>query len=504
MLKSGIREQLFAAAAGAFIAVGTCVELEPLSAVFGDVYLLLILAVGVASIFGGGVAGLLTFAIAGLGLVWAAAPSRSFLVELPTDQARLALFLLIGAVLIWAGESRRRLLSRAQEQLEQRAALLAREIQAKEELERAGRLRDDFISTLSHELRTPLSSILGWAGLLREKARPQDRHGLEVIERNASAQTQMIDDLLDLTRLQAGKLRLDAIETDLGALARSACDALVPLAKRRDIYLKVVAPTEPVIVHGDPARLGQILTNLLTNAVKFSPDGATVELDMRHDARRVILEVRDHGLGIAPAFLPHVFERFRQQDEGLRRTRGGLGLGLAIAKELADLHEATLTAESPGTGQGATFRLELPAYHRAAPAAVAQNEALSTTSLSATRVLVVEDDPDGAEMISQVLANAGADVHVSNSADDAVAWLRAHPCDVVASDVAMPEHDGYWMIRELRRISEPRIPALALTALGGQDERDRLLAAGFDAYVSKPFDPRGLVDIVRGLARATA
>ncbi len=478
---------------------------DPVIGFFGHdlYYLLLLLVVCVTAFFGGAPAGVATLAGAGVALAWTAPPAGAFVIARAVDQNRLALFALVSVVVVWASEAGWRTLERTRRQLAERAVLLARETRAREDLERATRMRDDFLSTLSHELRTPLSSVLGWARLLREKARDEDRHGLEVIERNAVAQTRMIDDLLDLTRLQAGKLRLELGEVDLRTVVSATSDALVPAARRRQLQVVVVMPEEPVSVKGDAARLQQILSNLLGNATKFSQAGGSIEVTLRVERGRALLEVRDHGAGIAPEFIPHVFERFRQQDEGLRRAQGGLGLGLAIARELAELHGARLTAESAGIGLGSTFRLELATLERPAKVEARAERPTAAVPLEALRVLLIDDDPDGSEVAARVLSNAGADVHVQGTAAGGLAWLREHPCDIVASDVAMPEHDGYWLIRKLRKEHGRRIGAVALTALASREDRDRLLAAGFDTYVSKPFEPRKLLEAVGTVARQT-
>jgi len=408
---------------------------------------------------------------------------------------------------------------------DERVRLLAAERDARGAAEAANRTKDEFLATLSHELRTPLNAILGWAQLLRIGALPADeaRQGLETIERSAKAQAQLIDDLLDLSRIIAGKLRVDSAPVDLGAVVRGALDSLRPAAEAKGICVVPVLDADAGSVAGDAGRLQQVAWNLLSNAIKFTPRGGRVDVCVRPSDGDVELTVADNGAGIRPDFLPHVFDRLRQADGSSTRQYGGLGLGLAIVRHLVELHGGTVSAGSGGEGRGAKFTVRLPPAVRASAAvgrpdaagprreppddgASPVREATDASTLTGVRVLVVDDEPDAREVIRLALAQRGARVETAASASEAMAAFRRDggPPDVLLSDIAMPGEDGNTLIRRIRRLSGPEgggVPAVALTAYARADDRDRAMAAGYQVHVPKPVEPAKLLQVVADLLR---
>jgi signal transduction histidine kinase/PAS domain-containing protein len=374
----------------------------------------------------------------------------------------------------------------------------------------ASRLKDEFLATLSHELRTPMTSILGWAQILRLDDTPPDviRDGLESIERSARAQAQLIDDLLDLSRMQMGKVQFQPRPFSLTAVARAAVDTVHPAAQARGVTLALDAP-EDVIVNGDPDRMQQVIWNLLSNSVKFSDDGTEVRVRVTGKDGEARVTVTDRGRGIAPEFLPHVFDRFRQADSATTRRYGGLGLGLAIVKQLVELHGGTVHAASPGLGRGATFTVTLPQPSRgtqkpsALPEPIDQVPPKVLADLSGLRALIVEDDPASATTLCAILERSGAEVRTTHSVAAALESLREGIPDVLISDVAMPDDDGLALIRAVRgrlRIGAERLPAIALTAFHDVDLRVALLGAGFQRFMTKPVDAHTLATVVAALA----
>jgi len=387
---------------------------------------------------------------------------------------------------------------------------LVREQEARRAAERENELKDQFLATLSHELRSPLTPILGWASMLRSgQLAPRDAmHALDVIERNARLQAQLIEDLLDVTRIVSGKLRMEMRPADLRAVVEAGLDAVRTAALKRGIALAVELGTEPVHVVGDPERLQQVVWNLASNAVKFSQDGGAVRvsLDMEPGAAR--LRVTDDGVGISAEFLPHVFDRFRQATAGSTRTHGGLGLGLTIVRHIVQAHGGTVEAASEGVGRGASFTVVLPrargngAEAAAPPAAASPREDLGTdgSALRGRLVLVVDDEADVRDVLKLVLEGHGARVVTAASVAEAVASMDAEPPDLVVSDIGMPEADGYALIEQLRaRAARRPAGAVALTAYASPDDAARALAAGFQAHLAKPIDPRLVVGTLAGL-----
>jgi PAS domain S-box-containing protein len=383
---------------------------------------------------------------------------------------------------------------------EKRQELLASERAARAEAERTSRLKDEFLGNVSHELRTPLNSILLWTKALQQRPDDHDHliRGLDAIERNTMIQTQLISDLLDVSRITWGKLRLDLQRTDLAAIIESSLEALSPAAAAKEIELEISLDRAGSPVAGDPSRLQQVVWNLVSNAIKFTPKGGRIQVKLELRDSQAIITVADNGVGIRPELLPHLFERFRQGDSAENRTQAGLGLGLAIVKHLTELHGGTVTASSKGEGCGATFTVRMPtaATDKNALRGDAPQPALSASvgacneALSGVRVLVVDDDADTCSALARILEEAGADVARAYSAEDALAKLEEFIPHVLVSDIGMPQHDGYDLIREvrLRGYTHQRLPAIALTALSRPEDRRRTLLAGFQLHVSKPID----------------
>jgi signal transduction histidine kinase/ActR/RegA family two-component response regulator len=374
------------------------------------------------------------------------------------------------------------------------AHLLAREQRAREEAETANRLKDEFLATLSHELRTPLNAVLGWAVTLRTAqldAATRTR-ALEAIERNARAQGQLIEDLLDISRIVTGKLRLDVRPVEPLAVVEAALDAVRPAAHAKSLELQAALDPRASPIYGDPDRLQQVVWNLLTNAIKFTAPGGRIEVGLARTTCHVEITVTDTGQGIAPELLPFVFDRFRQADSSSTRSQGGLGIGLALVKNLTELHGGTATAESAGAGRGATFRVRLPLLTR-------QEHHAARATLANLRILVVEDDHDTLELFAGILALGGAEVRGAHRTAEALETLADWRPDVIVSDLEMPEADGYAFIRGVRALPAERggaVPAVAITAHGSRQERLNALEAGFQMHVPKPVEPAELIAVV--------
>jgi PAS domain S-box-containing protein len=388
----------------------------------------------------------------------------------------------------------------------------------REEAERANRLKDEFLATLSHELRTPLTVMVGWTHLLRsgQLDRASAENALEVIERSARSQTQLIDDLLDVSRIITGKLRLDVRAVDLGSVITAAADSVRPAAEAKGIHLQTLLDPSAGAISGDAARLQQVVWNLLSNAIKFTPKGGRVQVRLERAGSQVELTVSDTGKGIKPEFLPFVFDRFRQADQSYTRAHGGLGLGLAIVRQLVEMHGGTVRVASRGEGLGAAFTVELPLLpvrveepgeaESAYPAAGSGVGLECPPQLEGLRVLVVDDEPDTLEMLAAVLAGCGARVVATRSAAEALELVERERPDVMVSDIGMPEEDGISLIRKVRALPEARggrTPAAALTAYAREEDRIRALRAGFQIYVPKPVSPSELATVVANLAGRT-
>jgi PAS domain S-box-containing protein len=367
----------------------------------------------------------------------------------------------------------------------------------------ANRAKDEFLATLSHELRNPLNAMLGWSQVLRSSALPQQtqRRALEALERNARAQVTLIEDLLDVSRIVSGKLQIRSDDVDLTAVVTGAVDTIRPSALAKGVALRVLVDTDVgLIVTGDDDRLRQIVWNLLSNAVKFTPKGGRIETELRPSDPIVEIIVKDTGQGISKDFLPHIFERFRQADTSAARRHGGLGLGLAVVRHLAEAHGGSALAESPGPGQGSTFIVRLPLRAvRGRPPAASATEPIVGSQLASLQVLVVDDEPDARDLLRVVLQAQGAEVIVAESAGEALLVLQERQIDVLLADIGMPDQDGYSLIQAVRA-REPgqrnRIPAIAVTAYAGARERARALEAGYGWHLAKPVDPEQLVALV--------
>jgi PAS domain S-box-containing protein len=403
------------------------------------------------------------------------------------------------------------------EELGRRAALAADNAwlyrssqEARRAAERANRAKDEFLATLSHELRTPLTPILGWTVMLRSGTLDQAgmRRGLEVIERNVRAQTQLIEDLLDVSRIVTGKLRVEARPIELVPVVEAGLDAARPSAEAKAIHLEVRLERIAAMVLGDPDRLQQVVWNLASNAVKFTPKGGRVEVRLVRVDSHVELTVKDNGKGISAEFLPYVFDRFRQADSTSTRKYGGLGLGLAIVRHLVELHGGTVHAESPGPDQGATFTVRLPLMEeRVLPAPSSrhgvQSGNASSVRLDGVKVMVVDDELDMRDFLSVSLRQYGADVTALASVGEAVAALEREKPDVLVSDIGMPGEDGYALIRKVRALGPDRggqVPAAALTGFAAGDDTMRVLSAGYQVHLPKPVEPARLAQVVGTLA----
>jgi PAS domain S-box-containing protein len=393
---------------------------------------------------------------------------------------------------------------------EERRQLLESERSARSEAERANQLKDEFLATLSHELRTPLNAILGWSQLLLQGTMNKEhvQRGLEIIERNAQAQNRLIADLLDMSSIMSGKVRLDMQLLDPGSIAEAAIESIAPGAEAKEIDLQKIIDSAAGLVYGDSNRLQQIIWNLLSNAVKFTPKHGRIQVSVSRAMSHLEIAVRDTGSGIHPEFLPHVFDRFRQADSSLTRSHGGLGLGLAIVYQLVGLHGGTIHAESEGEGKGASFVITLPVApirHPLNPdpsfsqaAEIPEKRVL----LSGIKVLVVDDEHYARGLIDEALTQCEAVVFVATCAREALEILRKQKPDVMISDIGMPEKDGYQLIREVRSLPPAqggRIPAIALTAFVHSQDRTKAMLAGYQMHLSKPVEARELVAAIANL-----
>ena len=396
--------------------------------------------------------------------------------------------------------------------------LLASERTAHSEATHANKLKDEFLAVVSHELRTPLNAIVGWTSLLREGAEnPQElREGLDTIDRNAQAQARLIDDLLDVSRIISGKVRLRISEVDVRTLAAGVVEGLRPAADARGVKVALSAGEEATEVLGDPDRLQQVVWNLVSNAIKFTPRGGAVALTVARTGSSVALEVGDTGQGIRADFLPRIFDRFAQQDASAARAQSGLGLGLSIARHLVELHGGSITAASAGEGHGATFHVEIPMIAvrelkeqladrptGRTPLPTMPNGAAAHARLDGLRVLAVDDQPDTLAVVERVLTRAGAEVRRAQSVADALAVLRDWVPDCIISDIGMPGEDGYSFIRAVRALAPPlgTVPVVALTAFAREIDRELAVEAGFSDHLAKPVDTAALLQKVATLTR---
>jgi PAS domain S-box-containing protein len=400
----------------------------------------------------------------------------------------------------------------------ERTLLLESEQAAREAAEAANAIKDEFLALLSHELRTPLTSILGWSGLLTggNLNSAESHHALEVIVRNARAQRQLIDDLLDISRIITGKLRLNVRRVHLASIIEAVVDGVRPASDAKSINLHTTLDPKISPIQGDPDRLQQIIWNLLTNAIKFTPKGGRVMVRLERLHSNVELTISDTGQGIDPELLPHIFDRFRQSDSSSTRRHGGLGLGLSIVRQLVELHGGSVTAQSAGMGKGTTFKVILPlmsvhqelsdldvTLHIIASKPLTERQPW----LNGLRVLVVDDEADARALIAAVLTGRGAEVIAVGSAGEALEEMARQRFDVLVSDIGMPEMDGYALISKIRQLPVERggkIPAAALTAYAAVEDRMRILSAGYQMHIPKPVEPAELTIIVGSLAERYA
>jgi PAS domain S-box-containing protein len=370
--------------------------------------------------------------------------------------------------------------------------------------EEANRAKDEFLATVSHELRTPLTAILGWVKMLATG--PMDpatsKKALEVIERNVRAQSKLVEDLLDVSRIISGKLRIETKPIDPAAIINAAVDVIKTAAEAKHIKLQTTLDSSVGMIFGDFERLQQVVWNLLSNAVKFTPSGGTVRVELTRGRSQIEILVADTGMGISKDFLPYVFNRFSQADSSITRAHSGIGVGLAIAKSLVELHGGTISVASPGEGQGATFTISLPI------SAVVQKpiaepgfdaDLRNIQDLAGVKILVVDDEPDACEMLLHLFRLSGAEVQVAMSAEEALSVCESFGPDVLVSDIGMPNVDGYELIRRIRRSGKKKLPAVALTALTRIEDRVKALAAGFQMHVAKPVEPAELLAVVSSL-----
>jgi signal transduction histidine kinase/CheY-like chemotaxis protein len=416
-------------------------------------------------------------------------------------------------------EVRDQLLAREQGEVE-RTMLLEAERAARGEAERAGQMKDEFLATLSHELRTPLNAVLGWAQLLQMPSVDEKEmaEGVVIIERNARAQAQIIEDLLDMSRIISGKVRLEVQSLDLASVVQAALETIRPAAVAKEIRVRAVLDSVVGPITGDPNRLQQVFWNLLSNAVKFTPKGGRVHVELKRVDSHLEVSVTDNGEGIEPEFLPHVFDRFRQADATTSRAHGGLGLGLAIVRQLVELHGGTISVRSAGRNSGSSFVVSLPltVVHAAREPKVERRHAASGASqtmlhqpmrMSGIKVVVVDDEPDARTLLRRLLEDCNAEVHTAETADEAVALVQAERPHVLISDIGMPGEDGYGLIRRVRALSADtggHTPAVALTAYARAEDRVTAIVAGFQHHLSKPVEPNELIAVVASLAGRAA
>ncbi|HEV2905048.1 MAG TPA: ATP-binding protein, partial [Pyrinomonadaceae bacterium] len=391
---------------------------------------------------------------------------------------------------------------RTQEEI---ARLLVAERAARQDAEVASRTKDEFLATLSHELRTPLTAMLGWLTILRAHRldKKTTEHAIDTIERNAKAQAQLIEDLVDISRIVGGKLNLEVVPTELMPVIDASIEVVRPAADAKEITIDVNYDATVAPVAGDASRLQQIIWNLLSNAVKFTPNGGKVSVDFRRQGRFAEVAVRDTGIGISADFLPYVFERFRQAESSATRSHRGMGLGLAIVRHLVELHGGTVSAASDGEDRGTTITIHLPlAIEKRRAARVSRKtNGDEAHALKGLRILLVEDEPDARELISMVLQSSGAQVDAVDSAKGALESLSLVAPDVLVSDIGLPLESGYDLIRKVRALASDtqKVPAIALTAFATENDRKLSLSAGFQAHLAKPVEPGALLKTIKGV-----
>ncbi|HQU86086.1 MAG TPA: ATP-binding protein, partial [Pyrinomonadaceae bacterium] len=392
-----------------------------------------------------------------------------------------------------------------------REKLLANEKEARRDAETANRMRDEFLATVSHELRNPLNAMLGWARLLQKNQLDEinSQKAVDAIVRNAEAQNRLIEDLLDVSRIVAGKLRLDIATIQPKDFVEAAINTVKPAAEAKDIKIRTFIDDDLNKISGDTNRLQQVVWNLLSNAIKFTPKHGEVNLSVQSLDSMIEIRVKDNGIGITPDFLPHVFDRFRQGDSSTVKKFSGLGLGLAIVRHITEMHGGIVEVFSEGDGKGATFTVKLPiAAITVQTEQVESNKGIESDSfvkepsidLNGLFILTVDDEPDTCQLLEQVLTHYGANVKSTNSASEALSEFMLNTPDILISDIGMPEEDGYSLIQKIRAIPDAKkMPAIALTAFARPQDRMKALAAGFQTHVSKPVEPDELATVIASL-----
>jgi PAS domain S-box-containing protein len=436
-------------------------------------------------------------------------------VELTISPLRDGTGTIVGASKILRDVTERKRVDRElQRLLAEHNEILERERGARAQAEKVSASKDQFLAMLSHELRTPLNAILGWTQVLRSgRGEPADyAKGLEVIERNVRLQSQLVEDLLDMSRIVAGQMRLDVQALMPFGLVQAAVESLRPVAAKKSLRIETTLDPSAGPISGDGGRLQQVVWNLVSNAIKFTPDGGRVQVVLARVNSHIEISVADTGIGIEAELLPHVFERFRQGDTSITRHYGGLGLGLSIVKHIVDLHGGNVQVASGGKGQGATFRVQLPLAvvqrerdaQRLHPRAALTPPPMAYADLRGLDVLVVDDEQDSRELVRRVLEDAGAKVRTAANAVEALGVARDRAADVLVTDIGMPDTDGYELLRQLRCLGDDtvrRMPAIALTAFARSEDRTRALLAGFLAHVAKPVEAPELVATVAAVAQ---
>jgi signal transduction histidine kinase/CheY-like chemotaxis protein len=489
-----------------------------LKSALGDVAPLLMftLSVVVSAWFGGLGPGLLSTALSVLlGDYFFIEPFYSFGVYNIAERIEEILFLGIGISISILSQARLSLLAKRQQLLDSERDARSAAEDARRGAEDANRLKDEFLSTVSHELRTPLTAINGWALMLRAgrlDAAQADR-ALGAIVRSAKAQNELIDDLLDVSRITTGRMRLNVASLKLGPVIEAAVETIRPAAEAKGIHLRALLDPAAEMVSGDAERLQQVVWNLLSNAIKFTPNGGKVEVKLERADSHVKIVVADNGQGINPEFVPYVFDRFRQEDGAVSRQHGGLGLGLTIVRNIVELHGGTVHVASEGPGKGATFTVGLPI---AAVGLVSPNELRDKVAggnlapenprlLVGVRALFVDDEADARALITGILADVGAEVRTACSAPEALAACDEWRPDILISDIGLPREDGYSLMRKLRARESAggHIPAIALTAYGRSEDRMRALSVGYEYHIPKPVEPEELLTVVASLTNRT-
>lgn len=456
-------------------------------------------AIVASTMYGRRRGGLIAVCLAAIAASFWLVPFGKPFIEESTDLFGLLLFVGVSVLIVALCEEMKRAQARAEAAMREQQRLLESEQAARCAAERANRLKDEFLASVSHELRAPLHAILGWTELLSNPTLDDGSrsHGLEVIERNARAQARLIEDLLDVSRIVSGKMRLSVSLVNPRSLIECAIQTVANAAQAKNIRIVRRFDASLHALYVDPDRFQQVVWNLLSNAIKFSPTDSAITIALQHAAEGVKLQVRDEGCGIAAELLPHVFERFRQGADGRSARQAGLGLGLAIVKSLVELHGGTVEAESGGPGRGATFTVVLP--HTCAR--LEGKAGPRRGRLNGLRVLVVDDDSEARELVCRVLEEQQAQVVTAEGAGEALAAVQRDLPDVIVSDIAMPQQDGYEFLRKLRRDRRAaQVPAVALTARCSEHDRYLAFEAGYELHLSKPIEPRRLADAIADLA----